>query len=201
MVGFTEEAFIVNGRDLNVQPTIKDGGALSKDAHTKVMNVNALGGDEVQSPISSDSLDYPPGFEPYVIQNKVHSVEASTPTRVDVNTKTKASSARRRCNTRTNTVCLGRRVTRSQLKKCKEQAGRGRTVRNSDGSGSAGEDDSPLTSDSTRTTESMRKLAEESLQVGELLGLKVVAHKENAIKRITQSLKNARVSRSIHRND
>ena len=73
------------------------------------------------------------------------------------------------------------------------------TVRNSDGSGSEREEDSPLTSDSIRTTESMRKLAEDSLEVGELLGLKVVAHKENAIKRITQSLKNARVSQSIHK--
>ena len=183
-----------------MQLIIKDGGAfLSNDAHIKDMNVNALGVDEVQSHISSDSLDYPPGFEPYLIQNKALSVEASTPTGVNVNTKMKARSARRRCNTRNNIVCLGKRVTRSQLKKCKEQAGRGMTVRNSDGSGSEREEDSPLTSNSIRTTESMRKLAKDSLEVGELLGLKVVAHKENAIKRITQSLKNARVSQSIHK--
>ena len=45
----------------------------------------------------------------------------------------------------------------------------------------------------------MSKLAEESLEVGELLGIKVVANKENAIKRITQSLKNARVPKSSHK--
>ena len=42
----------------------------------------------------------------------------------------------------------------------------------------------------------MRKLAEESLEVGELLGLKAIANKEIAVKRITQSLKSVRTSRS-----
>ena len=44
------------------------------------------------------------------------------------------------------------------------------------------------------TTESLRKLAEESIEIGELLGVKVIANRENAVKRITQSLKSARTS-------
>ena len=89
-------------------------------------------------------------------------------------------------------------MTRSQFKKGKEQIEKGRSVSNRGGSRSEGEDESPLTSNSIKTTESMQKVAEDSLQVGELLGLKVVAHKENAIRRITQSLKNARVSKPTH---
>jgi len=38
-------------------------------------------------------------------------------------------------------------------------------------------------------TESMRKLAEESLAIGEILGLKVIAGKKEATRRLTDSLK------------
>ena len=44
-------------------------------------------------------------------------------------------------------------------------------------------------SNSQVTTESMRKLAEESLAIGEILGLKIIAGKKEAIRRITDSLK------------
>jgi len=44
-------------------------------------------------------------------------------------------------------------------------------------------------SSSQVTTDSMRKLAEESLAIGETLGLKIIAGKEEAIRRITDSLK------------
>jgi len=47
-------------------------------------------------------------------------------------------------------------------------------------------------SSSQLTTYSMRKLAEDSLQIGNILGLKVIANKENAIRRITGSLKEER---------
>ena len=52
---------------------------LSDDAHAKVLHVNALGVGEVQSQQSSDSLVYPPGFEPRLILNSVQSVETSRP--------------------------------------------------------------------------------------------------------------------------
>jgi len=38
-------------------------------------------------------------------------------------------------------------------------------------------------------TESMKQLAEEALKVGELLGVKVISHRANAVKRITDSIK------------
>ena len=49
-------------------------------------------------------------------------------------------------------------------------------------------------SESVKTSESLRKLAEESIEIGELLGVKVIANRENVVKRITQSLKSARTS-------
>jgi len=76
---------------------------------------------------------------------------------------------------------VGRRVTRSQIKKGKKQ-----TVRYSTkGAGTSSRK-------SIETTESMRKLAEEALEIGEILGVKVISHKANAIKRITDSLKSNR---------
>ena len=50
---------------------------------------------------------------------------------------------------------------------------------------------------SIETTESMIQQAEEALAVGELLGIKVTSHRENAIKRITDTLKSSRVTRSM----
>jgi len=54
-------------------------------------------------------------------------------------------------------------------------------------------------SETVLTTESIRKMAEETLEVGEMLGLKVVANRKNAIKRIAQSLQNARVLQPVHK--
>jgi len=39
------------------------------------------------------------------------------------------------------------------------------------------------------TTESMRKLAEESLEIGKMLGVKIIANEENAKRNIIDSLK------------
>ena len=72
------------------------------------------------------------------------------------------------------------RVTRSQLKKTMAQESRKqRTSANR----------KQRTVASVETTDSMKQLAEEALKVGELLGVKVISHKANAIKRITDSLK------------
>ena len=49
---------------------------------------------------------------------------------------------------------------------------------------------SPREADSTKTTESMFKLANEALEFGEKLGIRVISKRENALKRITNSLKN-----------
>ena len=58
-------------------------------------------------------------------------------------------------------------------------------------------EDSPPGRRSMETTESMKQLAEEALEVGEILGVKVISHKANAVKRITDSLKSHRVARSM----
>ena len=58
-------------------------------------------------------------------------------------------------------------------------------------------DDSPLGTQSIETTNSMVKLAEEALEMGKLLGVEVITHKANAVKRITESLKSNRGTRSM----
>uniref|UniRef100_A0A7C9D2S7 Uncharacterized protein n=2 Tax=Opuntia streptacantha TaxID=393608 RepID=A0A7C9D2S7_OPUST len=50
-------------------------------------------------------------------------------------------------------------------------------------------EDSHCSRQSIESTESMKQLAEEALKVGELLGVKVISHRANAVKRITESLK------------
>ena len=72
------------------------------------------------------------------------------------------------------------RVTRSQLKKTMAQARRQHCT-------SANRKQHTVAS--VETTDSMKQHAEEALKVGELLGVKVISHKANAIKRITDSLK------------
>jgi len=49
---------------------------------------------------------------------------------------------------------------------------------------------------STYTSDSIRKIAEEALHIGELLGVKVVQHKQGAVSRITETLKKSRVSKA-----
>jgi len=74
----------------------------------------------------------------------------------------------------------GIRVTRSQLRKARTKAA---------GHHSAVNRFSPCERKSFESTESMKQLAEEALKVGELLGVKVISHRANAVKRITDSLK------------
>ena len=50
-------------------------------------------------------------------------------------------------------------------------------------------------SKSLETTESIAKLAIESIEVGEMLGIKVIGRKEVAIKNLASSLKNERKAR------
>ena len=114
----------------------------------------------------------------------------------EVNIKGKARSVQRRCKSKKHIDFSRKRVTRSQSKKCKAMVGRRKMTPDNNVSGVGGKEDSPLLSESLNTTASVRKLAEESIELGELLGLKVVANKEDAIKRITESLKKARVPKS-----
>jgi len=81
----------------------------------------------------------------------------------------------------------GRRITRSQVKKARTQASRGQS--NVVKVGRKSVKDSHIGRKSTDTSESMKKIAEEALAVGELLGIRVISHKANAVKRITDSIK------------
>jgi len=92
---------------------------------------------------------------------------------------------------------VGRRVTRSQKKKGKKQAVRSPNKGARTNSVMECVDGNLLGRKSIETTESMIKLAEEALEMGELLGVKVISHKANVIKRITNSLKSNRGTSSM----
>ena len=84
---------------------------------------------------------------------------------------------------------VGKRMTRSQVKKARPQVSRGQSNVVKTRAGKKSVEDSPIGRLSTDTTESMKQLAEDALALGELLGVKVISHKANAVKRITDSLK------------
>ena len=111
----------------------------------------------------------------------------------------KDNTVRGRSNLKRQTVSIGKRVTRSKSKIYKESGARSKRPQKKRGHGLAGKEGSPYVNESAETTESMRNIAEEALEIGELLGLKVVANRGNTVKRITESLKNARVSKSTHK--
>uniref|UniRef100_A0A7C9CUQ8 Uncharacterized protein n=1 Tax=Opuntia streptacantha TaxID=393608 RepID=A0A7C9CUQ8_OPUST len=89
---------------------------------------------------------------------------------------------------------LGLRLTRSQAKKMKDFIDQKSSIKGKYGNREV----SPQSNNSLETTESMAKLALESIELGELLGLKVIDKKEVALKQITSSLKKERKARAAH---
>ena len=61
--------------------------------------------------------------------------------------------------------------------------------------GNRKETSTPQSSNTNETTESMLRIAQESLQVGELLGVRVIGNKKVAVKRITDHLKETKAQR------
>ena len=87
-----------------------------------------------------------------------------------------------------------RRVTRSQSRKIIAVGIRCQTgaIRTSSGDHSDARRDKPTTS--IDTTESIAKMAEKALEIGNMVGLKIIDKKEVALKRIKSSLKKERVA-------
>ena len=85
-----------------------------------------------------------------------------------------------------------RRQTRSQLKKAKEMVTNRQKHLSRVSAGSMSREGSFQASKSPETTESIAKLAKESIEVGEMLGIKVIGKKEAAVKNLVSSLKNGR---------
>ena len=92
---------------------------------------------------------------------------------------------------------LGKRLTQSQAKKEKVSIEQNRKNLCSLSSFNGSREFSPQLNKSSETTESMAKLALES--IGELLGVKVIDKKEVALKRITSGLKKERKASATHR--
>uniref|UniRef100_A0A7C9DRP8 Uncharacterized protein n=2 Tax=Opuntia streptacantha TaxID=393608 RepID=A0A7C9DRP8_OPUST len=136
-----------------------------------------------RSPCSE--VEAPPGFSTLIGVTEGNNsfppgVEDHAAKKVTVGGKGKAQSRKR--NPGDN-----RRVTRSQLKKARTPiAGRRLT-----------EPRKLLARrESIETTESMKQTAEEALNIGELLGVRVISHRENAVKRITDTIKANRAQRA-----
>ena len=120
---------------------------------------------------SDDSV--PPGFEGYAVPKGIAGM--------------KGKGKSRYANPEESS-----RITRSQLRKARMKE----TGRNNTGRDNTGTSSNRWGRQSIETTESMKKQAEEALRVGELLGVKVISHRANAVKRITDSLKANRATRS-----
>jgi len=167
-----------------------------KGSRAKDFNAGAVGEDEIHSEQIDVNLDQPQGSEAQLSPNVEKSEGTSIPPGFEGIIPTKVSSDKKGSALKRHIDLIERRVTRSKTKQSKELAGRSRSnlVRNV--SVKEGKEYSPQESDPEKTIDSMRKLAEESLKVGEMLGIKVIANKENAVKRITQTLKISRASRS-----
>ena len=163
--------------------------------NAEVMNVAALGVSEVQGEQSDGFLGYPPGFEPHSSPDKVKRVETFILPEIE-GIKAKKSVGRNGCSPKSH---IEKRVTRSQLKQCKELLVRSNRDSKRRIPNKGGRIGSPQVSESVETTDSMRKLADDSLKMGELLGVKVIANRGNAVKRITQSLKSARSSHPVRK--
>jgi len=140
------------------------------------VNQNEFGpvqpGSEVSAPPGFDIEEgsAPPGFEGSAAQN------------VTMNEKGLASREH-------PAPVVGKRMTRSQTKKTRTQVSKGQSTVVRTRAGKNNVKDSPIGRLSTDTTESMKQLAEDALSVGEMLGIKVISHRANAVKRITDSLK------------
>ena len=128
----------------------------------------------------SDNNSIPPGFENSATKTGYAKQKGKSTSR-----KGKSGEVKRFTrNQLRRKIALNGGFTRSQLRKKVALNGGVRTKAKSELLGRR---------NSIETTDTMKQTAEEALQVGELLGVKVISHPENAIKRITDTLKASRV--------
>jgi len=120
--------------------------------------------------------DVPPGFSP----QKGEKSDGDS---------TEANSLRKRNAIKQLHVQSTKRVTRSQSKQGRGPVSKRQSILNH--SAGKGRMEGILSEgDSAHTTESLRNLANEALAISEVLGIKVIDKRENAIRSITRSLKN-----------
>uniref|UniRef100_A0A7C8YEY1 Uncharacterized protein n=1 Tax=Opuntia streptacantha TaxID=393608 RepID=A0A7C8YEY1_OPUST len=86
----------------------------------------------------------------------------------------------------------GRRLTRSQAKKNNESADWNQREASPTFQGVTNKSTSSKATRSSETSESIVRMAKESLEIGELIGLKIIDGKEAAVKGLIRSLKKQR---------
>jgi len=142
-------------------------------------DAEALGKRETTNNDESSTSDLPPGFEDVIIS------------------KRKASKGTEK--SKRNIDLTRRRVTRSQAKQSKKVVTRSQSIFNRSASGEKCVEGSPQASESAKTSDSIVKIAKESLEIGKLLGVKVIIHDRNVLKKITSSIKSNRSLRDNHK--
>jgi len=150
-------------------------------------------GEEVNKSKSSsgdNQLDIPPGFGQLVGAKTDGGLVNSG---VGLPYSYEASSYRKRNSTKQPHVQPTKRVRRGQTTQSKGSVLRRQSIEKVNIPVTARKEGCLLEGDSAETTESMMKMASEAVEMGEVLGIKVIGNRENALKRITSSLKTKRV--------
>ena len=153
---------------------------LGNEAHSRVQSSN--------SQCREHSI--PPGFS---IQLLEQSGETSIPRGFEATNTVEFSPVQKEKALKRHLDLIEKRVTRSQTKQNKESVVRSQKILSRVATGKGTREGGPQ--ESEKTTVSMAKLAKESINVGKLLGLKVIDKEEAALKRITKSLKSERKAR------
>ena len=137
-------------------------------------------------PQESD-LSIPPGFG---------IAEEAVPPGFVITTVPEASPARKLKGKRRFIDQSAKRMTRSQVKQSKKNEASNNSALDRMASRRKGVEGSPQGGDSASASESILKLAGESIEIGKVLGIKVISNGAKAIKRITGSIKSNRIPRT-----
>ena len=132
-------------------------------------------------------MSIPPGFS---------ITEDADPLQFEITKVLEASPARKIKGKRRIIDQPTKRMTRSQVKQSKMNEASNQSTLDRMASRKKGVEGSPQGGDSASTSESIVKLARESLERGKVLGIKVISNEDNAIKRITATIKSNQLPRT-----
>ena len=156
---------------INQQPTIGNGNHVSEMPHDTQVS----------------DLSIPPGFG---------NAEDAAPLGFVITTVPDASPPRKIKGIRRIIDHSAKRLTRSQVKQSKKNEAVNQSTLDRMTSRKKGVEGSPKGGDSASTTESIVKLARESIEIGKVLGIKVISNEAIALKQMTATIKNSRLPRT-----
>ena len=173
--GYSEEMEKIFGHKQTFQAESIQHYDIEKGNHvSELPNVPQVSELSIPPGFGNAEVAAPPGFE------VTKEPEASP-------TPTRKSKVKRRIVDQSS-----KRLTRSQLKQCKMSEAFDLSTLGRKASSKEAVEDSPQSGDSASTSESIVKIAREALEIGKILGVKVITHDANARKRITSTIKSNR---------